>query len=443
MFDFTTFDWTDFLTNIGANPFIAMWFLFIHGGWIVFLIIFVWCAILLRKDYKQHQFNHHKQFIVLRVSVPRMHEQSPRAVENMFAFCAGAHSGNSWTEEWIIGRTQDTLSFEIVSIEGNVQFIIRTTKAMRDLVEVAIFSQYPDADIVQIEDYVKLVPHKFPDEEWNLWGTQFKLTKPDFYPLRTYPMFEDKVSGEFKDPISAMLEALSHLGPGEHAWFQIILLPIGQGHFQHESEDLVKKLTGQEVHHHRHWALDVVEFPINLVLTIVKELLGGLFGHGEPAKHTSSDKKEKSNMMHMTSGEKDIVTAIENKASKTVFGVSMRFIYVAKKTVMSTSRIANSFMGSLRQINTNNMQTLKPEFAKIGTNGALWWFKQARNDARRTKLIHAYSDRSMHHGVKEFHLCSEELATLWHFPHSEQVKPPQLQKTQNKKAEPPGYIPFG
>jgi len=368
-----------------------------------------------------------------------MHEQTPSAIDNMFAYIAGAHSANSWTEEWIIGRTQDTVSFEIVSIDGHVQFMIRTTRALRDLVEAAIYSQYPDADITQVEDYAYKVPADYPNEEWNVWGTQFKLIRPDFFPIKTYPSFEDKVSGEFKDPLSAMLESLSRLGPGEQAWFQIMLLPIGQGEFQKKSELLVKKLTGQKVEAKKSMLEHAADLPLKAMGAVVE----GAFG----AASTAPPKKEMnpllSKMLHMTQGEKDTVSAIENKAGKMVFSVKMRFVYVAKKAVMSNARIVNSFMGSMRQFNTNNMNSLKPDFAKVGTNGSLLILKQFRNDIRRTNLVRAYRNRSDWSGLARFHLCSEELATLWHFPLSMQVKSPQLEKTESKKSEPPANIPFG
>lgn len=439
MDEYLQFDWQTFFDTVGTNPFAAMWFFFSRGGWAVFVAFFIWAFVMGFKEYKQNIFGSKKSWVVLSVHVPRLHEQTPRAVENMFAYIGGAHSANNFVEEWYVGRTQDTVTFEIVSIDGHVQFIIRTTRGLRNLVEAGIYSQYPDADIVEVEDYAKKVPHSFPDEEWSLWGTQFTAARKDFYPIKTYPFFEDKVSGEFKDPLAAMLESMSRLGPGEQAWYQIVLTPIAQGDFHKKSELLVKKLTGQKVEAKKSMLEKVVEFPLTAMGTVAQEILGS--GEAKPAKKETNPLLSK--MLHMTTTEKDIVTAIENKASQIVFSCKMRFIYVSKKEVMSLSHIAQGFMGAMRQFSMANMQTLKPDFKHVGISNALWWFKQRRNDHRRTHLMHAYANRSNWAGLPAYHLSAEELATLWHFPITMQSKPPQLKKTESKRTEPPANIPFG
>lgn len=438
MEEFFQFDWS-FIDNVGDNPFQAMWFFFANGGWAIFLIIFIWIAVKGWQNWRQNLFGAKKQWIILAINVPKMHEQGPRAVENMFAYLAGAHSANSWTEEWIVGRTQDTISCEIISVDGHVQFLIRTSRGLRDLAEAAVYSQYPDADITEVEDYTLKIPQHFPDEEWDLWGTQFVPVKSDVYPLKTYPYFEDKVSGEFKDPLAAFLESMSRVGPGEQVWFQIVLTPIAQKDFPARAALMVKKLTGQKIEAKKSVAEKVVEFPLTALTTVAGELLGG-GGAAAPKKEANP---LMSKMLHMTQTEKDIVSGIENKASKIVYLAKIRLIYVAKKTVMSKPRVANPVIGGIKQFNTNNMQSLKPDFNKVGISGALWWFKASRNSGRKNRLLMAYRHRSNWSGLGNMHLCTEELASLWHFPHAVQVKAPQLRKTETKKTEPPVNIPFG
>ena len=71
----------------------------------------------------------------------------------------------------------------------------------------------------------------------------------------------------------------------------------------------------------------------------------------------------------MSQGEKDVLTGIENKVSKIAYLCKIRFIYVAKKAVMSKPRIVNPFIGAIKQFNTNNMQSLKPEMKRVGSSG--------------------------------------------------------------------------
>jgi hypothetical protein len=432
------FDWNAFLAGIGNNPFQAMLFFFLNGGWIFILWALGWGAIQLWLQWRQNLYGAKKVWVVLAIDIPRMHEQTPRAVENMFAYLAGGHQPASWTEKWIQGRTQDTISCEIVSIEGNIQFLIRTTKGLRDLAEAAIYSQYPDAAITEVEDYARKVPAHYPDEEWDLWGTEMIPAKHgmDMFPIKTYPFFEDKVSGEFKDPLSALLESLGRLGPGEQAWYQIVLTPIDQKGFTTKAEALVKKLKGEKVEAKKSTVEKVVELPLKTVGIVAEHVLG--VAPAAPAKKEAGQPK----IMSMTQGEKGLIEAVEMKAMKILYLAKIRFLYVAKKQNMVKSRAANTFIGAMKQTNTNNMLSLKPESKKVGVNGTLWWFKDARNNERKHNLIVMYRNRSNWGGTPNYHFNTEELATLWHFPHSMQVKAPQVRKTEAKKTEPPANIPF-
>jgi len=416
-----------------------MLFLLLNGGWVVLTIFFVWAAALYWKGLRQMLYASKREFIILSIRVPRLHEQTPRAVENMFAYLAGAHKSFTKREVWIDGATQDTISCEIVSIDGQVEFIIRTVRYFRDLVEAAVYSQYPDAEIVEVEDYVLKVARRYPDEEWDLWGTQYIPVKPDVYPIKTYPDFEDKVSGEFKDPLSAMLEAMARLGPGEQAWFQIVLTPIAQTDFHKAGETLIKKLKGEEVKARKTLLDHAVDAPLKTAGFVLDTIMpGGV----TDAKHKEESNPFSAKYFRMTKGEQEVIAGIENKISKLAFFVKIRFIYVAKKEIINKSRIAYSVVGFIKQFNTNTMQSLKPEFSRVGISSSIWLWKTARNNARKNRLLSAYSGRSNWVGMSNFHLNTEELASLWHFPVSEQVKSPQLKKTDSKRSEPPANLPF-
>jgi hypothetical protein len=93
----------------------------------------------------------------------------------------------------------------IVSIDGKVHFFIRTPTRMRDLVETQIYAQYPQAKVVEVDDYTLHVPQYSKNGDWNMWGCEFNKMKEDFLPIRTYRDMEEMDSGtkeEYKiDPI--------------------------------------------------------------------------------------------------------------------------------------------------------------------------------------------------------------------------------------------------
>jgi hypothetical protein len=211
------------LLRMGENPVQAMWFFVVHGGWIVFLWFFGWVAREMFLNWRQHLYAHHRQWILLAIDVPKATEQTVKAVENMFAHMAGIHNPPHFLEKWWDGYTQDTITCEIVSIEGHIQFLIRTVRKMRDLVEASVYAQYPDAEITEVADYTLNVPMQYPDEHYDLFGMEMYPVpgRSDVYPIKTYMDFEHQLTGEFKDPLAVLLEAFARLGPGEQAWYQI------------------------------------------------------------------------------------------------------------------------------------------------------------------------------------------------------------------------------
>lgn len=439
MEDFFQIDWS-FVDRIGDNPFVAMWFMIANGGWVIFVYMAWHLAKHLWKEWRQNLNSMKKSYVVLALEIPRVTEQGPRAVENMFAYLSGAHSAPSWTEEWILGLTQDTVSCELVSIDGNVQFYIRVVSKLRDLVEAAIYAQYPDAEIIEVTDYALGVPGKFPDEEWDMWGTELTPVKPDVFPIKTYEAFEDKIAMEFKDPLSALFESFARIGHGEQAWFQIVLTPIAQAGFHKKCDEMIKKLTGVPVVHKESLIEKIVTLPIKFVGMVLEGLLSNAPADG---KHAKLAEKPQSKYGQLTKGEKDVIDAIHLKSSKMAYQVKLRFMYIAKKQVLSKARIVQPFIGAIKQFSSNTMQALKPETKHVGVNGNLWWFKDKRNNQRKNHLMHAYRSRSNWAGLPAFHMTVDELATIWHFPHSVQIKAPQMKKTQAKRMEPPTNLPFG
>ncbi len=430
---------TGLLQAFGDDPFTGMWILFRSGGWLIFLWVFLWGARHLWLEHVQGKAAAKKEFVVLRVTVPRTSEQTPKAAENIFSALAAAGAGASWTGKWLRGEFQSPLSVEIISIEGDVQYCLRLEKRLRDLAEAAIFAQYPDADIDLVEDYAKQVPTHYPDANYDLWGTEMTFVKSDAFPLKTYSDFTDQVSGEMKDPIAVMLENLSRVGPGEQFWYQIVLMPTDQKEARARAEAEIAKLKGEVKAKPPSFVDTVLRFPAEVIEGIFSIFLP--FGGGEKKDEKKKDGPPK--ITTLSPGERLVLEYIERKMSKIGFMAKIRVIYVAKKEKMQRAKVITPFMGSMNQFKTFNMQALRPDSKKIGMNNDFWWFKDRRNNVRKNKIIHAYVDRSDGVGLSPFFLSTEELATLWHFPILAQVKAPLLRRTQAKKSEAPANIPFG
>lgn len=438
-FDFDMTFLQSFVAEVGDNPILAMYGLITKGGWVVLIIIFLLAARSLWLYWRQSKYMVGKKFVLLAVDVPRESEQTVKAVDNMFAHLAGAHSPTTFMEKWYEGKLQDPLSFEIISIEGHVQYLIRCLAPLRDLVEASIYAQYPTAEITQVEDYTLSIPTNYPDEQYELFGTEMIPVVNDVYPLKTYVDFEHMLTSEFKDPLAAMLEAFSRLGPGEQVWYQLIATPIGQVEFKEKAKREILKLTGQKEPVKQNIAEKALDVPLNLLGAAADMVFGtGVSEEGEKKKEDPFT----SRVFNLTPGERKVVEAVERKLSKIQYKCKVRFVYIAKKEVYNKQKILQSFIGAIKQFNTNDMQSLKPESKKIGVNSALILFKNRRNNKRKEKLLSGYRRRSIWAGIAMFYLGTDELASLWHLPVIKDVKAPQLKKTEEKKIEPPINLPF-
>jgi hypothetical protein len=216
-----------------AAPLDMAWQFFVNIGWMIVGVIYIQGMLLIYKDYIQGKYAATLKNIILAVDIPKGNEQTPKAVENLFTYLGGAHGSISFFEEWFEGIFQQSFSFEIVSIEGYTQFLIRTPLGFRNLVESAVYSQYPDAEISEVDDYTIGMPTRFPDEEWDIWGAEYVQHANIAYPIKLYEEFEHKFGEsetQFKDPMAALMDLCSSLRQGEQLWVQLIVVPCKMFH---------------------------------------------------------------------------------------------------------------------------------------------------------------------------------------------------------------------
>lgn len=430
-------DFTPLLQAAAISPLHGAWYALVHGGWIAILITvligFKWMWLLhisLKASGKW-------KWVLLAIDVPTENIQSPKAVENILAHLAGAHDKPDLIEQYITGFSQKYFSLEIVGTEGLVRFYIYTTVLLRDLLEASIYAQYPTAEISEAEDYTKDAPNYFPDKDWDLWGTEWKPVKDQAYPIRTYEAFLDETAEEatFKDPMAALLETLGSMGPGEHLWFQILVTPIASNSWQARSHRIVEELAGIPSQHKSSWLEILFDIPHKIVVAFIDALLPGT-----PARDARVKDEMPSKMLYLTPGEREVIEKIENKAAKIGFHTKIRGVYLARKQSFHKAKAFFGLVGAIKQVNTEDLNSLKPDTKKIGTH-AHYVFIDARKNWKRRKIIRAYKARSNWRGYKGFVMNIEEIATLWHFPVAESVKAPLLKKAESKRGAPPHEIP--
>lgn len=413
-----------------AGPAEMAWLFFINIGWIIVAVVFLLGVREVYLEYIQMKFAAGLKYMMLAVDIPRGNVQSPKAVENLFTYLGGAHGSINFFEKWFEGKFQQAFSFEIVSLDGYTQFLIRTPVEQRFLLESAIYSQYPDAEITEIDDYVNNVPQRFPDEEWDIWGAEFILGAPDVYPIKVYQEFQDK-QGEpetqFKDPMASLMDLCSSLRPGEQLWIQFIVLPIGFEWIK-KADNEVNRILGKEKKEEGgllkfvSWLGDMSEY---------------IFAIWQDIKPKES---KALSMMDLTPKQIKQIEAIQNKASKLAFGFKMRAVYIAKKEAFNKGKAVSGLVGWVKQFIALDLNNFKPDMKVTATKTA-YFRKDVRLITKKNVIMENYVNRSLA-GREPGILNIEELATLWHFPLEAVVKAPLIQKAPGRKSDAPASLPL-
>lgn len=425
------------------GPYIILGKIIAGGGWLIlagaFLIGFWWWYMITN----QLRYDHGIPRILLAIDVPRENEQSPKAVEHIFSQLHGIKkSGNNLDKYWY-GYAQVGFSLELISIDGYIQYLIDTPVKYRDLVEAAIYAQYPDAEITEAEDYAKNIPVDYPDDEYNMWGTEFELNKEEVYPIRTYPEFEHSLSQEYKDPMAGLLELLSRLQAGEQFWIQILITPAGSS-WREEGKEVIRHLIGAKSSKKK--KEDLGWLASHVTHGVVESFTASLIPPTDLGAAGSASEEENrwpTLMQHLSPDERSVVEAVGYKLAKLGFETKLRFVYLTKKGVTTDQNRQQAMMGAFKQFNSQDLNGFgedKKTRTKVvypPIKSILDW----RLKHRQKKIMLGYKGRSQHRGRNNFVLNIEELASIWHFPVLT-VKAPLVQKTESKRAEPPSALPL-
>ena len=129
------------------------------------------------------------EWVLLEIVPPRDVLRSPKAMELFITNALYHMSKKGALESYWQGAVWFWFSLEIASIEGQVHFYVRTPSRIKSLIETQMYAQFPQAQIKVVEDYTLVVDKISANSTWNLWGCEFKLARPDAYPIKTYVDF--------------------------------------------------------------------------------------------------------------------------------------------------------------------------------------------------------------------------------------------------------------
>lgn len=362
----------------------------------------------------QGQFLSKINWVMLEIKLPKETYKSPLAMEIVLGVLNQTNTG-TWYDRWWKGKVKDFFSLEMVSLEGNIKFFIRTPWIYKNTIEAQLYGQYPDVEIYEVPDYVRYVDYRGKEGEWAIIAAEYGLTKEDPYPIKTYVDYglDKDPKEEFKiDPLTAVIEYLGSMGKGEQLWLQIIVTGAGKRYHKADGTKGDWKDEGKAI-------IDKI------------------------SKRTEKTKDGLPLNLRLTKGEQDVISAIERTMGKSGFDCGIRALYLVKKAQFHPGNI-KSLGGLLKPFSTNNLNGFKPTEQTFGWDYPWQDYKDIRLNKKRKELFEAYKYRAWFthpRHLKPFVLTSEELATIYHFPGGV-AQTPTFGRITSRKSEAPVNLPI-
>ncbi|PIR40070.1 MAG: hypothetical protein COV33_01865 [Candidatus Zambryskibacteria bacterium CG10_big_fil_rev_8_21_14_0_10_34_34] len=370
--------------------------------------------------YNQTKFWQKEGSVLLEIKLPREITKSPLAMEVVLGAFHQGGGETTWIDRIWKGKTRSWFSLEIVSLGGNVRFFIWTQLKHRNNIEAQIYSQYPEVEIYEVEDYAK--PFYYNKNVNQIWAAEFALTKPDPYPIKTYVDYglDKDPKEEFKiDPITPMIEFLGSITEGHNICIQILI----RAHKKRRLFDLFGEKEDSWTDEAKKQKDEIIE-----KLKVAKEE-GGF--PRIPSK-----------------GESDIIASLERSISKFPFDCGIRAIYIADKDKFNPANIGG-VLGSVKQYSSLNLNGFKPAgwFTDFNYPWQEWFGKKeklmprALEEYKLRRYFYSPWRGKKYHISKPFVLNVEELATIYHFPGSI-ASTPTFERVPSLKSKAPSNLPI-
>jgi Helicase HerA, central domain len=288
---------------------------------------------------------------------------------------------------------QRHLAFEIIATGGQVWFYAAVPVTLVDIVKKAILTAYPSAKLEEAED------HNLFNPSGQITGTaggEIVLKQDASYPVATFKTLE-------RDPLEALMNAMTNLPAGDGAGVQIMLRPAARD-WTKQALSLVNKQRGLP-------SGQLGFTPMDLARAAIKAPNQPAAPGGQaPVKILSNLEQEQ-------------LAAIEEKTKHPGYEVLIR--------VLASSGTTPRAQEILR-----NLATAFALFEAPGSNG--FKFVPAANvQGLVTAFIFRFFPPELNHDI----LNSVELATLFHLPDAQFTPSAQVARQPSKEVDGPPVMP--
>lgn len=291
---------------------------------------------------------------------------------------------------WLFG--QDYISFEYTAHKNEIYFYIIIPKHAKLLVEKQIIGFYPDCFIEETDEV-----NIFQKREY-ITGEALILKKNEEFPIRTYQKLE-------ADAMNAILSALGRLDEHTSATIQILLKPEDDDWQQR----IKKKIRLAEKNPNKK-----IYFSYN-PLVWLRALLEIFFKNPDELKNDEPKLEEQEPI--------DDEGLMKEKVKKTGYRTMIRVIVTSNYDTLAETELKN-ILSSFSQ------------FASPAYNR----FRLMRHKSL-SLLVQYFILRQFAWWQPNFLLNIEEIATLFHFPHSKYNKQPEIKWQHFRIVKAPTNIP--
>lgn len=329
---------------------------------------------------KQEQSTHDDSGVVLLLQVPRTNEKKELAAEQMFASLHGLLTIP--TPGIMKAAKRERLSFEIAVRAKRIGFYIWVPNYLKSYVEEQIYAQYPTVHISEVEDYAM---YREAEQYPTQLVTELKFIGNDALPIKTFQSFE-------VDPLAAITATLAKFSEEEEAWLQLLIRPASSN-WHKNSERYISGIKNQSG-------------------TSTTGIMTALWKPPEV----------KSETVKLTDYQTTRASAAEEKTQKLSFETQLRIVYRGNTSVQQAQLQMQSIIASYKQFNSTYLNGFEA--------------KRVLNDPY---LIAHFRSRAFN---KRGFICNiEEVATLYHLPHTN-VETPFILWATSQTAEPPANLPI-
>ncbi|MFA6410234.1 MAG: type IV secretion system DNA-binding domain-containing protein [Candidatus Buchananbacteria bacterium] len=344
---------------------------------LVVLLFILIIALFRSRNYLPTAF----QKVVFLVTVPKEAADSAEQKETIEIVRSQISLAESWfstlgglraqrgLKSFLWGRS-DHFSLEIVYQNGLISFYVAAPYYLKDYLEQQVLAQYPEANIVEVEDYIIFSP------QGTVLCGFLRFTRSYIFPIKTYQTMNS-------DPLNALASSLTKIAKGDGAAVQIIARSAKKRWHAKGSKVAVWMQKGKTLTE----AMSEVNF-----FSFLKFF--NLF-RNKTAEQIAAEKSRP--IRQLSPMEQELVKGLEQKSAKAGLDCNIRIVVCAQNKMTAQQYLSN-IVDSFSQLNYyqygNSFKIIKIAPKKLISHFIY------RNFKRRQKVL----------------LNTEELASIYHFP---------------------------